>query len=46
VIDIYLNGYVSQIAKQRSDFSATVKSGGAAALEKKINSLADGLIKD
>ena len=46
VIDIYLNGYVSQIAKQRSDFGATVKSGGAAALEKKINSLADGLMKD
>jgi phospholipid transport system substrate-binding protein len=46
VIDIYLNGFVSQMAKQRSDFSSTVTSGGAAALEKKINTLADGLMKD
>jgi phospholipid transport system substrate-binding protein len=46
VIDIYLNGFVSQMAKQRSDFSSTVTSGGAAALEKKINTLADGMMKD
>jgi phospholipid transport system substrate-binding protein len=46
VIDIYLNGYVSQIAKQRSDFGTTVTAGGAAALEKKINALADGLMKE
>ncbi len=46
VIDIFLNGYVSQIAKQRSDFGATVQSGGAAALEKKIDSLSDKLMKE
>jgi phospholipid transport system substrate-binding protein len=46
IIDIFLNGYVSQIAKQRSDFGATVQSGGAAALEKKLNALADGLLKE
>lgn len=46
VIDIYLNGFVSQMAKQRSDFASTVNAGGAPALEKKINSLADGLMKD
>jgi phospholipid transport system substrate-binding protein len=46
VIDIYLNGFVSQMAKQRSDFSSTVASGGAAALEKKIDALADKLMKD
>jgi hopanoid biosynthesis associated membrane protein HpnM len=46
VIDIYLNGFVSQMAKQRSDFSSTVTAGGAAALEKKINTLADGMMKD
>lgn len=46
IIDIFLNGYVSQIAKQRSDFSATVQSGGAAALEKKLDTLSDGLMKD
>ena len=46
VIDIYLAGFVSQIAKQRSDFGATVQSGGAAALEKKIDALADKLMKE
>lgn len=46
VIDIFLNGYVSQMAKQRSDFGATVQSGGAAALEKKLGSLSDKLMKE
>jgi phospholipid transport system substrate-binding protein len=46
VIDIYLNGFVSQMAKQRSDFGATVAAGGAPALIKKIDSLADKLMKD
>ncbi len=46
VIDIYLNGFVSQIAKQRSDYSATISAGGAAALEKKLNTLSDNLMKD
>jgi phospholipid transport system substrate-binding protein len=46
VVDIYLNGFVSQIAKQRSEYSSTVSAGGAAALEKKLNALADGLMKD
>jgi phospholipid transport system substrate-binding protein len=46
VIDIYLNGFVSQMAKQRSDFGATVQSGGAAALQKKIDTLADKLMKE
>lgn len=46
VIDIFLNGYVSQIAKQRSDFGSTVQAGGAQALEKKIDSLSDKLMKE
>jgi phospholipid transport system substrate-binding protein len=46
VIDIYLNGFVSQMAKQRSDFGATVTAGGAPALVKKIDALADKLMKD
>lgn len=46
VIDIYLNGYVSQMAKQRSDFGATVASGGASALVKKLDALSDKLTKD
>lgn len=41
VIDIYLNGYVSELATRRSDFAATLSSGGAPALVKKLNSLAD-----
>ena len=39
--DIYLNGTISQMAQRRSDFSATFASGGASALAKKINGLAD-----
>lgn len=46
VIDIYLNGFVSQMAKQRSDFAASVAKGGAAGLEKQIDTLADGLMKE
>ena len=40
-IDIYLNGYVSELAMRRSDFAATVTSGGAPALVRKLNDLAD-----
>jgi len=40
IIDIYLSGAISEMARMRSDFSATVTDGGAdaliAALEKKI----------
>jgi len=40
IIDVYLSGAISEMARMRSDFSATVTSGGAdgliAALEKKI----------
>lgn len=46
VIDIFLNGYVSQVAKQRSDFGTTLQSGGAPALEKKLNTLTDKLMKE
>jgi len=44
IIDIYLNGYVSQIATQRSDFGATLATGGAPALVKKITALAEKLM--
>ena len=44
IIDIYLNGYVSQIATQRSDFGATLAAGGAPALVKKIEALAEKLM--
>ncbi len=41
VIDIFLNGYVSEVATRRADFASTLKSGGAKALVEKINALSD-----
>ena len=41
IIDIYLNGYVSQVALRRSDFASTVASSGASGLVKRINDLVD-----
>lgn len=41
VVDIYLNGYVSQLALRRSDFASTVASSGASGLVKKINEMVD-----
>jgi phospholipid transport system substrate-binding protein len=45
VIDVYLNGFVSELATKRSDFGATLSAGGAPALVKKINELADNEMK-
>jgi phospholipid transport system substrate-binding protein len=45
VVDVYLNGFVSELATRRSDFGSTLASGGASALIKKIDALADGLMK-
>jgi phospholipid transport system substrate-binding protein len=44
IVDIYLNGYVSELATRRSDFAATIASGGSAALVKRINALSDKLM--
>lgn len=44
VIDIYLNGYVSELATRRSDFAATLTGGGAKALEQKLNALTENLL--
>lgn len=44
ILDIYLNGYVSQLATQRSDFGATLTAGGPSALVKKLNALTDKLL--
>lgn len=41
VIDVFLNGYVSQLALRRADYASTVASSGAAGLVKKINDLVD-----
>jgi phospholipid transport system substrate-binding protein len=41
IVDIYLNGNISQLAQKRSDFGTTLQSGGPQGLTKKINALAD-----
>lgn len=43
--DVYANGFVSQVATKRSEYAATLKSGGAAALAQKLNALADATLK-
>ena len=46
IIDIYLSGTISEMARMRSDFSETIRTSGAdgliAILEKKINELKAG----
>ena len=46
IVDIYLNGYISQLAVQRSDFALTLAAGAAAGLVKKLNALSDKLMAD
>jgi phospholipid transport system substrate-binding protein len=41
IVDVYLNGNISQLAQKRSDFGATLQSQGPQGLAKKINALAD-----
>ena len=41
VIDVYYKSSISQLATWRSDFAATMNSGGAPALIQKINATAD-----
>ncbi len=41
IIDVLLNGEVSQLAMRRADFSAAFQAGGAKGLVKKIDELAD-----
>ncbi len=45
IIDVFLAGYVSELSTRRSDYAATIASGGAPALVKKLNALADSLAK-
>jgi phospholipid transport system substrate-binding protein len=46
IIDVYLNGYVSQVALRRADFSSTVASSGASGLVKRIDELVDRQMAD
>ncbi|MFI4963956.1 MAG: ABC transporter substrate-binding protein [Caulobacterales bacterium] len=45
VIDVYYNGAISSLTGQRSEFAATLSSGGAAALTKKLKAQAETLLK-
>ena len=45
IIDVYYNGSISELTTRRSDFASTMNDGGAAALVKKIDALADKLVK-
>lgn len=45
VIDVYYNGAISQLTTQRSDFAATLSSGGAKALVAKLDAQTDKLLK-
>jgi phospholipid transport system substrate-binding protein len=44
VIDVYLNGTVSELATRRSDFSTTISSSGSTGLIRQINALSDKLM--
>lgn len=41
IADVFLNGYVSEVATRRSDFASTLQSGGASALTAKLNALTE-----
>jgi len=45
IIDIFYQGSISQLTTRRSDFAATVASGGASALVAHLNALTDKLMK-
>jgi phospholipid transport system substrate-binding protein len=45
VIDVYYNSTVSSLLGQRSEYAATLSSGGVQALMRKLNSRADQLIQ-
>jgi phospholipid transport system substrate-binding protein len=44
ILDIYLNGNMSQLAIQRSEYGATFSAGGAAGLAKKLNEKSEKLL--
>ncbi|MEI9887149.1 MAG: ABC transporter substrate-binding protein [Rhizomicrobium sp.] len=45
IIDVLLDGNISQLSVYRADFAATIKAGGAPALIKKIDALSDKALK-
>jgi phospholipid transport system substrate-binding protein len=45
IVDVYLAGTISELATQRSEFSAILKSGGPAALIQSLNQQIDKLMR-
>ena len=41
IVDIYLEGTISQLAQKRADFASTLSASGPQGLTKKLNALAD-----
>ena len=46
IVDIYLSGTISELATQRSEFGAILKSGGPAALIESLRQQIDKLMKE
>jgi phospholipid transport system substrate-binding protein len=44
IVDVYLNGTISELATRRSEFAAILKSGGADALIKTLRARSDKLL--
>jgi phospholipid transport system substrate-binding protein len=44
ITDVLLAGNISQMAQKRSDFAATLASGGPQGLAKKMNALTDRIM--
>ena len=44
ITDVLLAGNISQMAQKRSDFAATLASGGPSALTKRLNALSDQML--
>ena len=44
ITDVYLAGNISQMAQKRSDFAATLTSGGPQGLAKRLNALTDQML--
>lgn len=41
IVDVYLNGYISEVATKRADFTSTLANGGPKALIKKLNAVTE-----
>ena len=45
IVDVFLQGFVSELATRRSEFASTVASGGSTPLVKKLDTLSANLMK-